>query len=101
MDDIRSTVDSVSRMKGKEKATSPPSPSGVEASRSRPPRSPSPVWDIELDLNDPASPSNGPPPPPPPGPPSPKWDIELDLNGSEEEDGQGHEHGGFGKAGLL
>lgn len=82
------------------------------SSRSRPPRSPSPVWDIELDLN--GSPENGPPPtsetpgksPSADNPglrkgrsPSPMWDIELDLTGSDDDAGTVKE--GFGKAALL
>lgn len=67
-------------------------------------REPSPVWDIELDLNESPSPTSetGPlpqhsPPLPISGsvvpengkrkrPPSPVWDIELDLNENEAEE---------------
>ncbi|EIW82934.1 hypothetical protein CONPUDRAFT_143024 [Coniophora puteana RWD-64-598 SS2] len=61
------------------------------APRPRPPRSPSPVWDIELDLDSPppardtgggdAGASSKPQPRPKSArAPSPAWDIELDLN---------------------
>ncbi|KAH9930388.1 DNA repair protein rad10 [Amylocystis lapponica] len=63
----------------------------------RAPKPPSPVWDIELDLNHDSpspTPETGPPPhrsPSPSGqrnkrPPSPVWDIELDLNESDIEE---------------
>lgn len=76
---------------------------GSQGSSGARPREPSPVWDIELDLN---SPSPSPPLPlrvssPIQGPTqaqgkkraaSPVWDIELDLNGSDiemdEDDGR-------------
>ncbi|KAG2345479.1 DNA repair protein rad10 [Suillus weaverae] len=46
-------------------------------------RSPSPVWDIELDLDSPPpTASSG---PPPPREPSPVWDIELDLNDDSDD----------------
>ncbi|KAG2364913.1 restriction endonuclease type II-like protein [Suillus spraguei] len=45
-------------------------------------RSPSPVWDIELDLDSPPpTASSG----PPPREPSPVWDIELDLNDDSDD----------------
>ncbi|KAI0635116.1 restriction endonuclease type II-like protein [Trametes polyzona] len=95
--------------KGKERADAPPSSTtsaqeggpgnadqAPEAPRPPPaprPREPSPVWDIELDLND------SPEPTPESGPaplaggrkraPSPTWDIELDLNASDAEEGAG------------
>ncbi|KAI0674255.1 restriction endonuclease type II-like protein [Trametes maxima] len=90
--------------KGKERADGPdseprdPSPPAAPrpppAPRPRAPREPSPVWDIELDLNDSPEPTSESGPPPvggqPPGsrkrPPSPVWDIELDLNASDVED---------------
>lgn len=66
-------------------------------------REPSPVWDIELDLNESPSPETGPLPQRSPSlptgesavpingaqkrpPPSPVWDIELDLNEDEVEE---------------
>ncbi|KAI0093079.1 restriction endonuclease type II-like protein [Irpex rosettiformis] len=84
------------KVKGKGKAMpdsttdeyTPPPPSQLR------PREPSPVWDIELDLNDTPSPQAALPAPPRspqldssrkrPG--SPVWDIELDLNGSDIEE---------------
>jgi len=108
-------VDPTSKGRGKEKAaessTTPPD------SR-RPPREPSPVWDLELDLDLDAdagidshnSPQSGPPPVPrTPATPanihlrdessSPVWDIELDLNVSDDDNDV---HGkGFGAAALL
>ncbi|KAH9896817.1 restriction endonuclease type II-like protein [Cubamyces lactineus] len=74
--------------------TAPSAPRPPPAPRPRVPREPSPLWDIELDLND--SPEQTPETGPPPvggalvtsrkRPPSPVWDIELDLNASETED---------------
>jgi len=71
----------------------------AETSSGKTAREPSPVWDIELDLNDDAPdavPQSQPPPAPRPStsdesenasgnkrPPSPVWDIELDLNASD------------------
>jgi DNA excision repair protein ERCC-1 len=75
--------------KGKQKETEAPS---------RQARPPSPVWDIELDLNDEnsslATAESGPLPIELTGktsknrPQSPPWDIELDLNPSDEEEGK-------------
>jgi DNA excision repair protein ERCC-1 len=48
-------------------------------------RSPSPVWDIELDLDSPPPTASSGPPPPPPRGPSPVWDIELDLNDDSDD----------------
>lgn len=60
-----------------------PPPTASSGPPSRPPREPSPVWDIELDLNDDEDldrpPTSG-PSTRPPREPSPVWDIELDLN---------------------
>ncbi|KII92270.1 hypothetical protein PLICRDRAFT_37060 [Plicaturopsis crispa FD-325 SS-3] len=80
-----------SKGKGKEKENS-----GAASTSSRPARSPSPVWDIELDLNESDDPADGPPPEstapvggtarPSKRPASPVWDIELDLNSDEDED---------------
>ncbi|KAG5639406.1 hypothetical protein H0H81_002938 [Sphagnurus paluster] len=55
-----------------------PSAKGKEKQTAPPPRSPSPVWDIELDLNDDdlSSVETGPLPEYPPQP----FDIDLDLN---------------------
>ena len=66
----------------------------------RPPREPSPVWDLELDLNTP--PPDEPYVPPSPQsrrpevtdasrkrPASPVWDIELDLNPSDVDEPEG------------
>ncbi|KAI0777637.1 restriction endonuclease type II-like protein [Trametes elegans] len=75
--------------------TTPVVPRAPPAPRSRAPREPSPVWDIELDLNDSPEPTPeiGPPPVGPSvsrkRPPSPMWDIELDLNASDGEDNGG------------
>lgn len=65
------------------------------------PREPSPVWDLELDLNTPPPDEQSRPPTPPPRtttidgdtssrkrPPSPTWEIELDLNPSDIEDAE-------------
>lgn len=111
------TAGSHDKGKGKEKESNnapPPRPpvgipsslapkNGSQGSSGARPREPSPVWDIELDLN---SPSPSPPLPlrvssPIQGPnqaqgkkraASPVWDIELDLNGSDiemdEDDGR-------------
>jgi DNA excision repair protein ERCC-1 len=83
---------------GVERAFSEPEPSMV--ARTRAPRQPSPVWDIELhldlDVNTHLSPESGPPPTSRADtnlcgisatkePSSPVWDIELDLNGSDED----------------
>ncbi|KAG1858098.1 restriction endonuclease type II-like protein [Suillus subluteus] len=63
-------------------------------------RSPSPVWDIELDLDSPPpTASSG---PPPPREPSPVWDIELDLNDDSDDlyvDPRLAAKKGFGRAG--
>lgn len=71
-----------------------------QVTANRPPREPSPVWDIELDLNDLSPPvataETGPLPESfsrlpveetdhPVSRSSPVWDIELDLNGSGDE----------------
>ncbi|KIJ61300.1 hypothetical protein HYDPIDRAFT_96724 [Hydnomerulius pinastri MD-312] len=77
-----------SKAKGKQREIPPPASPPY-----RPPRDPSPIWDIELDLD------SSPPPTAPSGPkptqdttvvperrarsPSPMWDIELDLNEPE------------------
>lgn len=75
------------------KTNDPPVASSSRPGKARQEREPSPVWDIELDLND-----DSPPPgqneekelTPPPStqprkrPVSPVWDIELDLNSDEE-----------------
>ncbi|KAI0646264.1 restriction endonuclease type II-like protein [Trametes meyenii] len=101
---VPSESESAPSAKGKERANghererrdpSPPAaPRPPPAPRPRAPREPSPVWDIELDLNDSPEPTpeSGPPPvagQPPAGsrkrPPSPVWDIELDLNASDTE----------------
>lgn len=90
---IESSAASRESGKGKEKAndTGDYPPPSSQLSR-RPARSPSPVWDIELDLNSPS--------PPVPRSPSggassergrkrqasPVWDIELDLNEEDLED---------------
>ncbi|KAK7692725.1 hypothetical protein QCA50_004358 [Cerrena zonata] len=65
---------------------------------SRPPREPSPEWDLELDLN--ASPTTTPPPPEksttldkPKRAPSPEWDIEDDIEIDDDET--------FGQSSLL
>ncbi|KAI0826670.1 restriction endonuclease type II-like protein [Trametes gibbosa] len=63
------------------------------APRPRALRDPSPVWDIELDLNASPDPESGPTPVgdgeltsnPRKRPPSPVWDIELDLNASDAD----------------
>lgn len=90
-----------SAIQGKQKALSfssqLPSQSGDDT-LSRPPaanRPPSPVWDIELDLNEDLNdydsnlPSIQPPPSkahePPARTQSPVWDIELDLNDSTSD----------------
>ncbi|KAI9063687.1 DNA repair protein rad10 [Trametes sanguinea] len=85
--------------KGKQRATdngtdAPSNHVSQQAEGPRPPREPSPVWDIELDLNDSPEPTpeSGPPPVNSASstarkrPPSPTWDIELDLNASEVEE---------------
>ncbi|OCH88873.1 DNA repair protein rad10 [Obba rivulosa] len=104
---LLSQASAAQSIKGKEKARSPPTEpdAGPPIKRPRQPREPSPMWDIELDLNGSLSPTpeTGPPPqrswptPAPiqktssgsgerrPRPPSPVWDIELDLNGSGDE----------------
>lgn len=87
--------------KGKQRAEADVAP--------RPPREPSPVWDIELDLD------VTPPPSPLPAqdkpdtsrkrPSSPVWDIELNLNDSDLEDSSRKRHkgddDGFGTTDLL
>lgn len=75
-----------SREKGKEQANDSSGP------RSRPSRNPSPIWDLELDLDDEMNNSSESGPPPknksnttrhsPPD--SPAWDLELDLNPSDD-----------------
>jgi len=103
------------KSKGKEREAS--SRTTPEATTSRT-RLPSPVWDIELDLDvDGGSPESGPPPVSREPrmaentkiqnvnsesvlrnrSPSPMWDIELDLNGSDED----NQPDGFGAAALL
>jgi DNA excision repair protein ERCC-1 len=76
--------------KGKERPESTLKMSSSSQLPERPPRRPSPVWDIELD-SPPSMPTaeNGPDPESTsegPSSPIPTWDIELDLNASEEED---------------
>lgn len=76
--------------KGKAKETTRATPAAP------PPREPSPMWDIELDLNDYPSPDLPPVILPDISsnqannsrkrPPSPVWDLELDLNDSDTED---------------
>ncbi|KAG2036122.1 restriction endonuclease type II-like protein [Suillus americanus] len=80
-----------------------PTQSGVKSKgKEREPaqRSPSPVWDIELDLDSPPpTASSG---PPPPREPSPVWDIELDLNDDSDDlyvDPRLAAKKGFGRAG--
>jgi len=97
--------------KGKEKIPSLPESSTTALDHPRPPREPSPVWDLELDLDvdvdmdagieNHISPESGPPPVSRPtyGSSSPAWDIELDLGGSDGDDGKGKH--GFGAAALL
>jgi len=63
-----------SQAKGKGKATEE-EPAPATSSSSRPPRPPSPIWDIERDLTPPPEESA-----PTDTPHSPPWDIELDLN---------------------
>ncbi|KAI8970547.1 DNA repair protein rad10 [Trametes punicea] len=88
-----------------ETPATPRAPRPPPAPRPRPPREPSPLWDIELDLNDSPEPTpeSG---PPAVGrasstsrkrPPSPVWDIELDLNASEVEDPDVEEDGERGE----
>lgn len=60
-----------------------PPPTASSGAPSRPPREPSPVWDIELDLNDDEDldcPPTSSPSTRPPREPLPVCDIELDLN---------------------
>ncbi|KAI0360729.1 hypothetical protein OH77DRAFT_1393388 [Trametes cingulata] len=83
----------------------PSAPRPPPAPRPRPPRDPSPVWDIELDLND--SPEPTPESGPAPlgtavsnarkRPPSPVWDIELDLNATDVEEGADGDEDGRGR----
>jgi DNA excision repair protein ERCC-1 len=104
------------KSKGKEVARSLPE-SSTTGDYPRPPREPSPIWDLELDLdvdgNAHISPESRPSPVPRApdksangnnvdgrqGSSSPIWDIDLDLNGSDGIDGK--EKGGFGGARLL
>ncbi|OBZ68139.1 DNA excision repair protein ERCC-1 [Grifola frondosa] len=96
------------RSRGKEKeidTQSPSQPATVASSgKPRPPRPPSPVWDIELDLNNSPSPTSETGPPPHRSPSinagnmgaqphasSPLWDIELDLNDSQSEEDENKE----------
>ncbi|KAH7913894.1 restriction endonuclease type II-like protein [Hygrophoropsis aurantiaca] len=86
-------------------------PTATSAPSSSLPQPPSPVWDIELDLDDPLPTSTSdrqrplleepqwgsqaPTPTRPRRSPSPVWDIELDLN--DEDIAEGNENGdGFG-----
>ncbi|THH30790.1 hypothetical protein EUX98_g3393 [Antrodiella citrinella] len=79
------------------------------APRLRPPREASPVWDIELDLNDsppPPSPQAGPSKPSTAGKrrrsPSIEWDIEGDVDDIEEDaDGPRKRPKEFGAPSLL
>jgi len=98
--------------KGKERESSrTTSPVPESTSHARPPREPSPVWDIELDLD--LDGNNSPESGPPPvtlsrqldavvnttkriRSPSPMWDIELDLNASDDDQSDR-----FVTAGLL
>ncbi|KAG1895553.1 restriction endonuclease type II-like protein [Suillus fuscotomentosus] len=62
---------------------SAPAQSGKGKGKEPAQRSPSPVWDIELDLDTPPPvASSG---PPLPREPSPAWDIELDLNDDSDD----------------
>jgi DNA excision repair protein ERCC-1 len=83
--------------KGKEKATALAEDQN-KLSPTRPsPREASPVWDIELDLDDPLSPGVQPAQSSEAGrkrPPSPVWDIELDLNESDTEANSRKRHKG-------
>ncbi|KAG1828961.1 restriction endonuclease type II-like protein [Suillus variegatus] len=79
---------------------SAPAQSGKGKGKEPAQRSPSPVWDIELDLNTPPPvASSG---PPLPREPSPAWDIELDLNDDSDDlyvDPRLAAKKGFGQAG--
>ncbi|KAG2145966.1 restriction endonuclease type II-like protein [Suillus bovinus] len=77
-----------------------PAQSGKGKGKELAQRSPSPVWDIELDLDSPPPvASSG---PPLPREPAPVWDIELDLNDDSDDlyvDPRLAAKKGFGRAG--
>ncbi|PCH43674.1 DNA repair protein rad10 [Wolfiporia cocos MD-104 SS10] len=88
---VQSGIVQADKGKGKERDTSPSSATTAASDPVQPrrPREPSPVWDIELDLNPtPSPPEVADTTPARKRPPSPVWDIELDLNDSDPEESQ-------------